>query len=286
MLFQFGCEDVIFDDLTAKADIKGEIAEYVKISVQVLNYAGASDFKTKSRQSYKQTVTLAVGAVNLHKDSTPYSTRVIDVTWKGSKILRCDGYAMVPLNKVETVLRRSGLNDATFELDGDTKEMYEQYYLPPATTMLEARKIAATLQDKAFGIQTRFNGFAIRIGRGQQEAVRSVLLPALREALGDTLSALTHNEAYRYILYGIPSSFSDIDTINNIAFEAGGWKCKPTGRCTGKDKCMVPGRDNIMAIASTPPPRSNITLRYAHQRIMVNIVSVPAPTKMGLGQQR
>ena len=40
MLFQFGSEDIIFDDLTAKADIKGDIAEYVKISVQVLTMLG------------------------------------------------------------------------------------------------------------------------------------------------------------------------------------------------------------------------------------------------------
>ena len=97
--------------------------------MQVLNYNGAKDFANSSRQSYKQTATLAVGAANLYKDSVPYSTRVIEVTWKGSKIQRCDGYVMIPLNKVETVLRRSGLNDAIFELDGVTKELY----LFPAT---------------------------------------------------------------------------------------------------------------------------------------------------------
>jgi len=130
MIFQFGGEHIIFDDMSAKAQVKGDIAEYVQISVQCLNLAQSTGFVAKAKADFAKTATLAIGASNLHKDTHPFSTRDLEVPWKGGKLQRVDGYAKIAIKHVEDVLRRSGQNDVIFDLTGDTRDVYELYNLP------------------------------------------------------------------------------------------------------------------------------------------------------------
>ena len=281
MIFQFGSEHIIFDDLSAKAKVKGDIAEFVQISVQCLNLAGSKDFGTKARADFIKTATLAIGTSNLYKDTVPFSTRDIEVPWKGGKLQRVDGYAKISIKQVEDVLRRSGLSDVIFDLTGDTRDVYDLYNLPGATTIEEARKHSVTLKDTSFGVKQRNHGFALRIRHGERDKVCQLLRPALHAALGDALAALPSSEACRFILCGVPRAYSDIDVINNVTFDTarGQWKCKPTGRCTGKDRCTLPGRDNIMVVASSPPPRNTIRLEHAYELFMVRIIPAPGTTR-------
>jgi len=281
MLFQFGAEHIIIDDLSAKAKVVGDIAEYVQISVQCLNLVDSKDFATKAKADFVKISTLAIGADNLHKDTVPFWTRDFEAPWKGGKIRRADGYAKVSIAKIETVLRRSGFNDVIFDLVGDTRDVYTLYNLPGTTTMVEARKHAAALKDTSYGVKQRNNCFALRIRHGEEDKVNQMLRPALHEAMGDALAALPQNEACRLILYGVPRGFSDIDVINNITFvtASGQWKCKPTGRCTGRDRCTTFGRDNIMAVAQSMPPRDTLRLDHAHEMYMVSIKPAPGSNR-------
>ena len=163
MLFQFGNEHILVDDLSAKAKVVGDIANFVQISVQYLNMADSKDFAVKSKADFVKIATLAIGADNLHKDTVPFWTRPFEAPWKGGKLQRADGYAKVSCAKIETVLRRSGFNDVIFDLIGDTRDVYALYNLPGATTIVEARKHAAALKDTALGVKQRNNCFALRI---------------------------------------------------------------------------------------------------------------------------
>ena len=281
MLLQFGNEHIIIDDLSAQAKVVGDIAEFVQISVQYLNMADSKDFAVKAKADFAKIATLAIGADNLHKDTVPFWTRPWEVPWKGGKLQRADGFAKISIAKIETVLRRSGFNDVIFDLVGDTRDIYGLYNLPSATTIVEARKHSAALKDTSFGVKQRNNCFALRIRHGEEDKVNQMLRPALHEALGDALAALPNNEACRIILCGVPRGFSDIDTIKNVTFvtASGQWKCKPTGRCTGRDRCTTFGRDNIMAVAQSMPPRDTIRLEHAHERFMVRIIPAPGSNR-------
>ena len=277
MLLQFGSEYVVINDQSTTAEVKGDIAEFVQISVQCPNFKGtkADDFAAKAKSSFKETATLVVQASNMYKDHVPYSSRPWTMQWKGSQLQREDGIARVPLNKVETVLRRSGLHDTILDLVGDTRDLYDYYHLAPSVTMLEARGLASSLKEIAFGITMRRNGFAIRIKLGTQQQVDEQLKPELHQAMGDSLAALPRVEGCKLMLMGVPAGYSDIDIISNVAFlGATPWKCKPIGTCNGKDRCKVPGKKNVLVIAHSLPPKPQLILKHAHLTHMISIESV------------
>jgi len=111
--------------------VKGDIAEHVKVSVQCPNLEGANaaEFTAKTKSTFIATATLAVQASNLYKDHVPRWTRPWTMQWKGSQIQREDGTAHVPLEKVETVLRRAGLNNIIIDMVGDARELFDIYDL-------------------------------------------------------------------------------------------------------------------------------------------------------------
>jgi hypothetical protein len=106
MLFQFGSENVVINDQSTTADVKGDIAEYVQVSVQCPDRKGvkAEDFTAKTKTAFMQAATLLVGASDLYKDTTPHWSRPFNLSWKGRQMQRDDGLAKVPLGKVEAVL--------------------------------------------------------------------------------------------------------------------------------------------------------------------------------------
>jgi hypothetical protein len=63
----------------AKAKIKGDISDFVQISVQCLNLADSKDFAAKAKADFPKTATLAIGAANLQRDTVPFWTRPIEV---------------------------------------------------------------------------------------------------------------------------------------------------------------------------------------------------------------
>jgi len=195
----------------------------------------ATEFTAKAKSNFKEAATLMVQACNLYKDEVLYWSRPWTMQWKGRQLQREDGLAKVPLNKVETVLRRSGLNDMIIDLTGDTRDLYDIYHLAPSVTMVQARGHASALKEMAFGITMRPNCFAIRIKHGTRQHVDLLLKPELHQAMGDSLAALPRAEGYKLMLCGVPSGFSDVDIISNVSFlGATPWKCKPIGTCNGK----------------------------------------------------
>ena len=277
MLFQFGSEYVVINDQSPVTVVKGDIAEYVQVSVQCpnLNGTNADEFTAKAKSKFKEAATLIVQACNLYKDDVPYWSRPWTMQWKGGQLQREDGLARVPLSKVETVLRRSGLHDMIVDMTGDTRDLYDYYNLAPSVTMVQARGQASALKELAFGITMRRDCYAIRIKPGTQQLVDLQLKPELHQAMGDSLAALPRVEGCKLMLCGVPSGYSDIDIISNVEFRgATPWKCKPIGTCNGKARCKVPGKKNVLVIAHSLPPKRQLQLQHAHVRCMITIEPV------------
>jgi len=143
--------------------------------------------------------------------------------------------------------------------------------------MLQARGLASTLKELALGITMRRNGYGIRIKKGTHAQVDALLKPELHKAMGDSLAALPRSEGTKLMLRGVPAGFSDFDIISNICFQGPTpWKCKPVGTCSGKDRCQVPGRKNVLVIAHSLPPQRYFRLQYsaAHSIVMIGIEPV------------
>ena len=89
---------MVINDQSTTADVQGDIAEYVPVSVQCPNLKGvkAEDFTAKTKMAFMQAATLLVGASKPYMDTTPHWSRPSNLSWKGGQMQREDGLAKVP----------------------------------------------------------------------------------------------------------------------------------------------------------------------------------------------
>ena len=99
-------EHVCYQDRTELREVSGELADSVKLSVQVLNHDGHADFNKNVKAQLGKAALAAVGGFKLlYGDTTPFWARALtDIEWKGKQIERHDGFATVAIQHYEDAL--------------------------------------------------------------------------------------------------------------------------------------------------------------------------------------
>jgi len=274
-----------FADTTECHTVQGQLAESVKVSIQIPDHDGSDDFLQDVKAKFQKKACTILDKM-LYKDLKPFHTQTIDNQWKGNTVQCHMGFATVPMELVEQAYKKSGHLGIFIRAVG--REPFDMVRLPNADTLAMAKAKASKIAGMAYGVIPTHTGYAIRCKPCEKVAMEKALMPEYTDAVGDDLLEMPRNEEFRILLMGVPREMSELELINQTTM--GSWKCRPIGQ---GPKCTVYGKKNVLAVAKTLPPKEMLRLRLGNSNEYHidtserrSTIQAAVVQRLGLGRQR
>ena len=195
----------------------------------------------------------------MYQGKVPKQTGVITTTFKDEQVKVVQGLASIANDRMHQAFRRSGQEGGALIRTFRQRDPFQVVLLPMEKTITQARQVAQSCGDDAYGVVMTRKGYAIRVTPETRSSVEAQINTDIAECLGDAFHELQADNpnVLEFVVNGIHARMTRVQLIQTM-MDSLAWAIKPVKRL-GKER---DGRCNWLVRALDSPKKNFAKIQH------------------------